>query len=97
MTQKTDDIITRLNALSGVIDAAQEKLQNQQVVNLSHLDAEVEQVCQEALSLPPPEAQKVQPAMAKMIEKLEVLGQSLKDFQTDLQNRINQDKDQNQE
>jgi len=90
MTQKTDDIITRLNALSAIIDEAQEKLQNQQVVNLSHLDAEVEQVCQKALSLPPPEAQKVQPAMAQMIEKLEILGQSLKDFQTTLQNRIDQ-------
>lgn len=81
---KADNISQKLNALTQFIEEAQEKLQKGEVVNLTHLDAEVAQLCDETLKLPPKEAVKVQPIMGNMITKLETLGLALKDFQTSM-------------
>lgn len=83
---KTDAIVTKLQDMTQFIEQAQEKLKKGDVINLSHLDGEVAQLCDETLKLPPQEAMKVQPIMAKMISRLEELGLALKDFQASLKN-----------
>lgn len=84
---KSDDIITKLNALTQFIEDAQNTLQKGEVIDLSHLDAEVAQLCDETLKLPPAEAVAVQPIMGNMITKLEALGVALKDFQSTLKEK----------
>jgi len=79
-----DQIITELNRLSSFIEEAQVKLSEGQIVNLSHLDGEVETICQEIIRLPTSDAQATQPVMADMISKLEALGISLQEFQKNL-------------
>jgi division protein CdvB (Snf7/Vps24/ESCRT-III family) len=79
-----EQIIIELNRLSTFIEEAQIKLGDGEVVNLSHLDDEVETICQEIIRLPAAEAQAVQPVMADMIGKLETLGLSLQEFQKKL-------------
>lgn len=79
-----DQIITELERLSAFIDEAQSKLEDGEVLNLAHLDDEVETICQEIVRLPPADAQSTQPAMAEMIGKLEVLGIALQEFQKKL-------------
>lgn len=81
---KADDIAQRLQELTEFIVNAQAQLKNGEVVNLSHLDDEVGQLCDETLKLKPEEAVRVQPIMADMISKLEELGLALKDFQSNL-------------
>ncbi|MEM9470177.1 MAG: hypothetical protein AAF988_08440 [Pseudomonadota bacterium] len=81
---QTDQIIARFQDLTSFIEDAQDRLADGEVINLSHLDNEVEELCQAAISLPPEEAQKVQEPMAVMIGKLETLGAALKDFQESL-------------
>jgi len=82
-----DQLIAELNRLSAFIEDAQIKLGEGKVLNLSHLDSEVETVCQEIVKLPPKQAQDVQPVMADMISKLETLGISLQEFQKNLKER----------
>lgn len=79
-----DQITSKLENLTHFIEDAKTKLQGGEVVHLSHLDGEVEQLCQQTLKLPPAEAMRVQPIMGNMISKLEELGLALKDFQTSL-------------
>ena len=80
----TEQIAVRLQELTSFIQNAKEKLGNGEVVDLAHLDGEVEQICEQALKLKPEEALNVQPVMAEMISKLEELGLALKDFQDNL-------------
>lgn len=82
-----DQLIAELNRLSAFIEEAQVKLGDGEIVNLSHLDSEVETICQEIVKLPPKQAQDVQPVMADMISKLETLGISLQEFQKNLKAR----------
>ena len=70
-----------MNELADFITEALERLEKGEVINLSHLDEEVETLCGQAMSLPPADAAKVQEPMALMINKLELLGLALKDFQ----------------
>ena len=84
---KADEIMTKLQDLTHFIEDAQNKLRDGEVLNLSHLDAEVAQLCEETLTLPPQDALKIQPIMGTIISKLEELGVALKDFQTNLQNK----------
>ncbi len=77
-----DQIAQRLQELSSFIESAQQQLQKGEVVNLSHVDAEVAQLCDQTLKLKAEEAVQIQPVMAEMISKLEELGVALKDFQT---------------
>lgn len=76
-----DEIAQRLQELSEFIENAHQQLKDGEVVNLSHLDDEVGELCDQTLRLPPKEATKVQPVMADMINKLEKLSVALKDFQ----------------
>ena len=80
-------IAARLNELSDFIDEANAKLDDGEVVNLTHLDDEVATLCEQTLSLPPQEAAQIQPAMADMISKLEELGTALKEFQESLKSK----------
>lgn len=82
-----DQIISELSRLSGFINEAQEKLAEGAILNLSHLDDEVETICQEIVRLPSADAQAVQPMMADMIGKLEMLGIALQEFQKNLKER----------
>jgi hypothetical protein len=84
---KSEEIIAKLNGLTQFIEEALTKLQNGEVVDLSHLDAKVAQLCEETLKLPPEEAVKVQPVMGDMISKLETLGLALQDFQKSLKDQ----------
>lgn len=86
---KVDDIKQKLDAMTAFIEEALEKLQKGEVLNLAHLDQEVSVLCEETLSLPPQEAQKIQPVMAHMISRLEELGVALKDFQNNLKEKHN--------
>jgi hypothetical protein len=81
-----DRINEKLSGLTAQIDEARARLDKGEVVNLSYLDEEVEQLCQQALSLPPHETAKIQEPMADMISRLEQLSVALKDFQTTLKN-----------
>jgi hypothetical protein len=81
---KAQNIIIRLTELSSFIDEAQTKLDNGEIVNLTHLDDEVSTLCEETLSLPPQEAVQVQAVMAEMISKLEKLSVALQEFQDNL-------------
>lgn len=85
---KADDIVNRLTQLTAFIETAEIQLSKGEVVNLSHLDSEVDELCNQATNLPPADIAKVQPVMATMISKLEQLGLALKDFQADLKSRI---------
>lgn len=84
---KPDQIVTKLEELTRYIENAQVKLQEGEVINLSHLDGEVAQLCEETLQLLPEEATRVQPVMSNMISRLEELGLALKDFQSNLKNK----------
>lgn len=86
MMSKSDEIIKKLNDITAFIEGAQQKLSEGEVINLTHLDGEVETLCQETLTLAPQEAAQVQPVMGNMISKLEELGLALKDFQSNLKN-----------
>lgn len=79
-----ESIITKLNEINDFISMAQIKLGQGEVVKLSHLDAEVEQICNQALALPPIEAKKTQSPMMDMIGNLDTLANALKDFQAQL-------------
>ncbi len=79
-----DQIAGKLQELTRFIEDAQKKLHDGEVLNLSHLDNEVAQLCEETLKLPPQDAMQVQPIMGDMISKLEELSLALKDFQTNL-------------
>lgn len=80
----TNSIISRLGELTDFITEALARLEDGEVLNLSHLDNEVEALCEKAMELPPAEATKVQEPMSQMISKLEELGVALKDFQSNL-------------
>ena len=80
-----DQIIKRMNDVTHFIKGAQEKLKTGEVVNLSHLDSEVAQLCDQTLNMVKADAMKIQPAMAEMITQLETLGLQLKDFQNSFQ------------
>ena len=79
-----DQISQRLQKLASFIEESQAKLQQGEVVNLSHLDDEVGELCDQALKLKPEDAVKIQPIMADMISKLEELGVALQDFQANM-------------
>ncbi len=78
------DISARLQELSDFIESAHNSLSDGEVVNLSHLDGEIEKLCEATLRLPPADATQVQPVMADMISKLEALGLALQEFQNGL-------------
>lgn len=83
MTNATT-IKNKLGELTDFITEATTRLEDGEVINLSHLDDEVDTICNAAMSLPPAEAAKVQEPMSMMISKLEQLGLALKDFQSHL-------------
>lgn len=83
---KVDEITNKLEAITNFIEQAQIKLQQGEVIDLTHLDGEVAQLCNDTLQLPPADAQRIQPIMGNMISKLEELGTALQDFQTNLKN-----------
>ncbi len=83
MTNATT-IKNKLGELTDFITEATTRLEDGEVINLSHLDDEVDTICNAAMSLPPAEAAKVQEPMSVMISKLEQLGLALKDFQSHL-------------
>lgn len=83
MTQ-ANEIKTKLEEMTQFIAEAHAKLQKGEVVNLAHLDAEIATLCEQTLTLPTTEAQKIQPIMGNMISHLEELGVALQDFQTQL-------------
>lgn len=80
----TQQIAARLNELTDFIEEAQAKLNDGEVVNMTHLDDEVSALCDQTLALPPQEAAQIQPIMGEMISKLETLGIALKEFQANL-------------
>ena len=80
----TNSIISRLSELTDFITEALARLEDGEVLNLSHLDDEVEALCEKSMALPPAEAAKIQEPMSQMISKLEELGVALKDFQSNL-------------
>lgn len=87
MTNATE-IVTRLKELTAFIEDAQERLKKGEVLNLSHLDGDVAELCEQTLQLSPSDAGRIQPLMGNMITKLEELGLALKDFQNHLKNRV---------
>ena len=80
----TNSIISRLSELTDFITEALARLEDGEVLNLNHLDDEVEALCEKSMALPPAEAAKIQEPMSQMISKLEELGVALKDFQSNL-------------
>lgn len=82
-----EQISNRLQELVSFIENAQEQLSGGQVVNLSHLDDEVAEICEHTLQLKPEEAAQIQPVMADMITKLEELGIALQQFQANLKDK----------
>ncbi len=87
----TATITQQLHDLTSFINDALARLEKGEVINLSHLDDEVDSLCGQAIELPPAEAAKIQEPMAIMINKLEQLGIALKDFQTHLKNHYDID------
>lgn len=87
---KAEEIRGRLEELTSFIEEAQSELADGKVINLSHLDDEVSELCEKTLRLPPQEAQQVQPVMGTMISRLEELSVALQDFQKNLKNKEDQ-------
>lgn len=85
---QASQIIAELETLTAFIEDAQFKLSKGEVINISHVDAKVAQLCDQALSLKPADATQVQPAMADMISRLEQLGLALQDFQAHLKEKL---------
>ena len=85
---KADEIVNRLKELTTFIEDAQERLKKGEILNLSHLDGDVAELCEQTLQLSPVDAGRVQPIMGSMITKLEELGLALKDFQSHLKNKV---------
>lgn len=79
-----EQISARLQELTSTIEQAQQKLGQGEFVDLSHLDHEVGQLCDQVIRLKAEEAAKVQPVMGTMISKLEEFGMALKAFQNNL-------------
>ena len=85
------NIALRLQELTNFIEEAHARLNQGEVVNLSHLDDEVGELCNAALTLPADQASQVQAAMAEMISKLESLGLALQEFQNGLKSQTGQE------
>ncbi len=83
----SDSITNKLKEMSLFIDQAEAALKKGEVINLSHLDKEVEKLCEQALNLPPEDAKAIQPIMGEVISKLENLALSLQNFQSSLKDR----------
>ena len=83
-----EKVLNRLSDLNALIGEAQRDLGQGKVTNLSHLDKEVSQVCEQALALPAEDAKKTQAPMADMIGNLETLALSLQNFQTEMKEKL---------
>ena len=79
-----NNIAAKLTELTDYITNTIERLEKGEVVNIAHLDGAVEEVCEQAMSLPRAQTEKIQEPMALMISKLEELGRALKDFKSHL-------------
>ena len=86
MSEK-DDIQNRMLEISAFIDDANGHITKGEMVDLTGLDDEVASLCDRTVALPPQDAVTIQPLMAEMISKLEVLSQSLQDFQNKLKDQ----------
>ena len=75
-----DQIVKRLENIVTTINQAQDNVAAGIVQDLSFMDKEVAQVCEDIVKLPPEDAAQVQPIMADMISRLEGLAQSLQSF-----------------
>ncbi|MCI5060264.1 MAG: hypothetical protein MRY79_04240 [Alphaproteobacteria bacterium] len=92
MNDATDQIIERMQELTRFIEQAQSEVTQGAVTDLSRLDQEVATLCDQTLKLPAQEALKIQPVMAEMIGKLETLGLALKDFKSNLEEKVTKEK-----
>lgn len=79
-----DQIIQRLTQMTEAIDEAQNNVAAGIIKDLTHMDNEMAQVCDDIVKLPPEEAAQVQPVMADMISRLEALAQSLQSFKSQM-------------
>lgn len=75
-----DQIIQRLTQMTETIDEAQNDVAAGIVKDLTHMDREMAQICDDIVKLSPEDAAQVQPIMADMISRLETLAGSLQSF-----------------
>lgn len=82
------EIVDKLEKIQGILDLANADLQAGKVKALTQLEKDVSQICEEAVTLPPEEAKKVQPLLADMIGNLETFALTLKSFQTAMKEKV---------
>lgn len=80
MTEK-EDIQTRMQDICDFIASSTMEVNTGKMVNLAGLDDDVAALCERTIALPPEDAMQVQPLMADMISKLELLGEALREYQ----------------
>jgi hypothetical protein len=76
-----EDIRVRMQNICDFIASSITDVDAGLMVNLSGLDDNVAALCERTISLPPDEAQQIQPLMAEMINNLDRLGKALRDYQ----------------
>ena len=86
MTDKAE-LETQLNNIREVINQAQGKIEQGEVIDLSGLNLKVQDACRDVLALPPPEAKEFKSTMMDMVSSLNTLEQSLKTFHGEMTKR----------
>ena len=81
-------IVERLEKIQETLDLANADLQAGKVKPLTRIETDVAQICEEAVTLPPEDAKKIQPLLADMIGNLETFALTLKSFQTAMKEKV---------
>lgn len=76
-----EDIQSRMQDIRRFIVDSTARLRGGELVSLEGLNSDVAALCTRAVSLPPEQVSEIQPLMADMIDSLETLAATLKEYQ----------------
>ncbi len=82
-----EELEQQLKDIRGVIDQAQSKINQGEVIDLSGLNLKVQDACRDVLALPATEAKEFKNDMLDMVGALNTLEESLKTFHGEMTKR----------
>lgn len=85
-----DDIKSELDTLNQFILDSDAKVRSGEMVTLFQLDDQVAKLCEDSVKLPTEEIEQIQPLLARLINNLEQLSLSIRDYQMNYQTKNNQ-------
>jgi len=75
----------QLNNIRALINDAQNKIEQGEVIDLSGLNLKVQDICRDVLALPAEQAKEFKDTMLEIISTLNTLEESLKSFHNEMQ------------